>query len=111
MLQKALAETRKAKKYRGRNITIGRYIEDVVGVDPNSAMYGKVSGVIDFYNALALDPALLIGKSVKAIKYGKSIMNDIDKAFTKGDFEKIPGIIQGFIDSPKITKTFTSISR
>jgi len=109
IVAKALAE-QESQKYRGRNITIGRYIEDVVGVDPNSVLYGGVSGVIDFYNALALDPALLIGKSVKAVKYGKSIMADIERAFTKGDFEKIPGIIQSFVDSPKSQKHLEALA-
>lgn len=100
-----------AQKYRGRNITLGRYVEDVIGVDPNSKLYGVVSGPIDFYVALQLDPGLVITKSAKAIKYGKSVMAKLDKAFRNGDFDKIPEIVQSFVDSPKSQKHLEALAQ
>ena len=109
IVAKAQAD-QEAFKYRGRNITIGRYIEDVIGIDPNSALYGGVSGVIDFYNALAFDPALVATKSVKAINYSKSVMGKINKAFTEGDFGKIADEIDIFLTSPKSNKHLDALA-
>jgi len=109
IVAKAQAE-QEAQKYRGRNITIGRYIEDVIGIDPESKLYGVASGIPDFYIALQLDPALVVTKSAKAIKYGKSVTAQINKAFTNGDFEKIPGIVTNFLDSPKSNKHLEALA-
>ncbi len=109
VVAKAQAE-QEAPKYRGRNITISRYVEDVIGVDPNSKLYGVVSGIGDFYIALAADPALVATKSAKAIKYGKSVANQVETAFRKGDFDKIPGIINTFLDSPKSNKHLQALA-
>lgn len=92
---------KEAPKYRGRNITAGRYLEDVIGIDPDSKLYGGVSGVFDFYKVIATDPFLVVGKISKGLKFAKSTQGKIQQAYRKGDVEKIPAIIKNYLDSPK----------
>ena len=94
-------QMREAPKYQGRNITAGRYVEDLIGVDPNSFLYGKASGVLDFYKVIYTDPALVAGRLSQSIKYANSISGKITTAFQKGEMEKIPVIIDEFVNSEK----------
>jgi len=108
---KEALENQEAYKYRGRNITIGRYVEDVIGVDPNSVLYGGVSGVIDFAKVLALDPLLVAGKVNKAIKFSKSTTGKLQKAYTEANFEEIPKILDNFLDSEKSAPLIEAIAK
>jgi len=94
-------ELREAPKYRGKNITSGRYVADVVGIEQNTLLYKGVSGTIDFFKVLYTDPFLVVGKISKGIKFAKSIQGQIQKAYRAGEYEKIPVIINNFLDSPK----------
>ncbi len=94
-------EQQEAYKYRGRNITAGRYIEDLIGIEQGNKLYGGVSGAIDFYKVLATDPFLVAGKINKGVKFANSVQGKIQKAYKAGDVEKIPGIIDEFLVSPK----------
>ena len=94
-------ELKEAPKFRGQNITAGRYVADLIGIERNTVLYTAVSGSIDLFKVLASDPFLVIGKISKAIKFANSVQGKIQKAYRAGEFEKIPGIIDNFLDSPK----------
>jgi hypothetical protein len=92
-------ELREAPKFRGQNITTGRYVADLAGIEQNTLLYNGVSGGIDFFKVLYTDPFLVVGKISN--KFAKSIQGEIQTAYRAGEFEKIPGIIDNFLDSPK----------
>ena len=92
---------KEAPKYRGRNITAGRYLEDVIGIDPDSKLYGGVSGVFDFYKVIVTDPFLVASKVNKGFKFAKSTQGKIQQAYRNGDIEKIPDIIKTYLNSSK----------
>ena len=94
-------ELREAPKFRGQNITTGRYVADLAGIEQNTLLYNGVSGGIDFFKVLYTDPFLVVGKISKGIKFANSIQGEIQTAYRAGEFEKIPGIIDKFLDSPK----------
>lgn len=94
-------EGQEAFKYRGQNITAGRYVAEVAGVEQNTLLYNALSGSIDFYKVLVTDPFLVAGKLSKGIKFANSVQGKIQKAYRAGEFEKIPGIVDNFLNSPK----------
>ena len=108
---KEALENQEAYKYRGRNITIGRYVEDVIGVDPNSVLYGGVSGVIDFAKVLRFDPLLVAGTINKSIKFSKSLAGKLQKAYKEANFEEIPKILDNFLDSEKSAPLIEAIAK
>ena len=108
---KEALENQEAYKYRGRNITIGRYVEDVIGVDPNSVLYGGVSGVIDFAKVLRFDPLLVAGTINKSIKFSNSLSGKLQKAYKEANFEEIPKILNNFLDSEKSAPLIEGIAK
>ena len=94
-------EQQEAYKYRGQNITAGRYVAEVVGIEQNTLLFNAVSGGIDFYKVIATDPLLAAGTIRRGIKFTNSVQGQIQKAYRAGDYEKIPGIVDNFLDSPK----------
>jgi len=100
IVAKALEE-QEAYKYRGQNITAGRYIAELAGIEQNTLLFNGVSGTFDFYKVLVTDPFLVGSKISKGIKFANSTQGKIQKAYRAGEFEKIPGIVDNFLNSPK----------
>ena len=53
-------ELREAPKFRGQNITSGRYVAELAGIEQNTLLYNGVSGGIDFFKVLYTDPFLVV---------------------------------------------------
>jgi hypothetical protein len=94
-------EREEAYKYRGQNITLGRYPADLVGLEQDTLLYNALSGSIDFFKVLYTDPFLVAGKISKGIKFANSLQGKIQKAYRAGEIEKIPSILDNFLNSPK----------
>ena len=94
-------EDQEAYKYRGQNITAGRYVAEVSGIEQNTFLFNAVSGSIDFYKVLITDPFLVGSKISTGIKSANSTQGKIQKAYRAGEFEKIPAIVDNFLNSPK----------
>ena len=71
-------EIKEANLYNNRNITGGRYISDLLGIENERADFW-VSGIIDAATLIALDPANLLNKPKKALQAGNQVLRKLRK--------------------------------
>ena len=71
-------QIKESNLYNNRNITSGRYVSDILGIENERADFW-VSGLIDAAILMALDPVNLLGKSAKGLKEANKILEKIKK--------------------------------
>ena len=89
-------EIKEANLYNNRTITGGRYVSDLLGIENERADFW-VSGIIDAATLIALDPANLLNKPIKAIQKGNDVLRKLAKAQKAGNLDEATELAQTFI--------------
>ena len=89
-------EIKEANLYNNRTITGGRYISDLLGIENERADFW-VSGIIDAATLIALDPANLINKPIKALQKGNEVLRKLAKLQKAGKLDEATDLARTFI--------------